>query len=132
MTTTDLAASDPLRTRTLLATFSGLAVGGLGIVIQFLAAPEKFGDAPIPPGLYFLAGAALVVWLARRWRWSPLVAVLLAAWIIFGGLHGGQLITNLTTPNTGLVVGVLVMLLGLLCTIVMGIWAGARRPSATR
>jgi len=116
----------------LVAALSGLAVGGLGIGIQFIAAPEKFGNAPIPPGLYFLAGAALVIWLARRWRWSPLVPVLLALWILFGGLRGGQLIANLDALNGGLVAGVLVMLLGLLLTIVVGIWAVAVRPAAKR
>jgi hypothetical protein len=116
----------------LVATLSGLAVGGLGIGIQFIAAPEKFGGVPIPPGLYFLAGAALVVWSSRRWRWSPLVAVLLAFWILFGGLRGGQLIANLDSLNGGLIAGVLVMLLGLLLTIVGGIWAGAVTPAAKR
>jgi hypothetical protein len=72
MTTTDLSATDRRRTPALLATLSGLTVGG------------------------------------------------------------DPLITNLTTPDTRLVLGVLVMPLGPLCTSARGIGACARQPSATR
>jgi peptidoglycan/LPS O-acetylase OafA/YrhL len=65
------------------AILGGLAAGALGLVMQFVAEPAKFGV--FPPGLYFVAGVMAIVWLGRRWRWSPLAAVALSMWITVGG-----------------------------------------------
>jgi peptidoglycan/LPS O-acetylase OafA/YrhL len=64
------------------AILGGLAAGALGLVMQFVAEPAKFGV--FPPGLYFVAGVMAIVWLGRRWRWSPLAAVALSLWITVG------------------------------------------------
>lgn len=93
----------------------------VGIALQYAAMPTLFGG--FPPGLYFLAGATVLVVLLRRWSWSPVFAVLLAAWITFGGISGGQLAKNLSSGNALLVVGNVVLQLGLVLAIVAGVLA---------
>jgi len=89
--------------------------------MQFFASPALFGG--FPPGIYFLAGALVLVVLTRRWSWSPVFAVLLAGWITFGGIRGGQLAKNLAAANGLLVTGAIVLQVGLLLTILAGVLA---------
>lgn len=105
----------------MVLTLTGVGIGMVGIVLQYIAMPALFGG--FPPGLYFLAAAALLVVLFRRWSWSPLFAVLLAAWITFGGISGGQMAKNLSSGNGLLAVGAVVLQLGLALAIVAGIVA---------
>lgn len=93
----------------------------VGIALQYVAEPGLFGG--FPPGLYFLGGAVLLVALVRRWSWAPVFGVLLAAWITFGGIRGGQLIKNLSSGNGLLVVGNVVLQLGLVLAVVAGVLA---------
>jgi hypothetical protein len=99
----------------------GLVVGAVGIMMQFFASPELFGK--FPPGIYFLAGALALVLMSRRWLWAPVFAVLLAAWITFGGIRGGQLAKNLGAANGLLVTGAIVLQVGLLLAIISGVLA---------
>ena len=103
------------------ATLAGLGAGMVGIALQYVAEPGLFGG--FPPGLYFLGGAVLLVALVRRWSWAPVFGVLLAAWITFGGIRGGQLIKNLSSGNGLLVVGNVVLQLGLVLAVVAGVLA---------
>lgn len=101
----------------------GLAVGAAGLVVQWVAAPEKFASFGFPPGLIYLVVAGLIVWFDRRSTWSPAAAVGLALWIVIGGLGSGELIPNLTSSHAGVVTGNLVMCAGLLVSAVAGVAA---------
>jgi hypothetical protein len=108
----------------------GLAVGILGLVIQWIADPGKF--APFPPGIAFIAVFGVLVLLtARRW-WSPVFAVLISLWIVLGGLAAGKLTPNLRSGDAGTVAGNVVMVLGLAFAAVTGVAAmvTARRARA--
>jgi hypothetical protein len=99
----------------------GLAMGILGLVIQWIAEPAKFN--PFPPGIIFiLVAGVLVVLTVRRW-WAPVFAVLISLWIVFGGLAAGKLTPNLTSNNVGTVAGNVVMVVGLAFAAVAGIVA---------
>ena len=112
---------------------SGLAVGVLGLVVQWLADPDEFGGFPL--GIFVIAGcAALVVVTSGRW-WAPIFSVLIALWIVFGGWAAGQLTPNFASPNAGTVTGTVVMSLGLTFAAVAGVVAmrdGRRRPARSR
>lgn len=102
----------------------GLAVGILGLVIQWIAEPGKF--YPFPPGIIFIVVfGALVVFTARRW-WAPVFSVLISLWIVLGGLAAGQLTPNLVSSNAGTVAGNVVMSLGLAFAAVTGVVAMLR------
>jgi hypothetical protein len=117
------------RNRSLLLTLGGLAVGVAGLVLQWIADPDKFGG--FPPGIYAIAAAGALTWFGRRWRWSPLAAVLMGLWIVVGGTLAGKLQENLTSGDTLTVAGNLVMAAGLLLAVVAGgtAIAGARRTA---
>ena len=110
--------SAPRSTKLSLA---GLAVGVLGLVVQWIADPEKFGG--FPPGILFIAGcAALVVVASGRW-WAPVFSVLISLWITLGGLAAGLLTPNFVSSNAGTVVGTAVMTVGLAFAAVTGVVA---------
>jgi len=106
----------------------GLAGGIVGLIIQWIADPAKFGG--FPPGIGIIAGCAvLVVVAAGRW-WAPVFSVLISLWIVFGGWAAGLLIPNFRSGNAGTVAGNAVMTAGLLFAAVTGILAmiaGRRR-----
>jgi peptidoglycan/LPS O-acetylase OafA/YrhL len=97
----------------------GLAIGGL--LIQFVADPAKFW--PFPPGIYFILGAVLIVWLMQRWRIAPLAGILIGLWINFGGIVRGELFANLASGDVLTIVGNVVMEIGLIGAVVVGIVA---------
>ncbi|WP_064745491.1 hypothetical protein [Pseudonocardia acaciae] len=115
--------------RSVVVVLGGLAVGILGLLVQWMARPEVFGGFGFPPGIVYIAGAGLIVWADRRSRWSPAAAIALALWIVVGGLAGGDLVDNLRSGGVGLVAGNLVMVAGLLVAAAAGVVAIARaRP----
>ena len=106
---------------------SGLAAGIAGLIVQWIADPQKFSG--FPPGIYFIAACGvLVVVLSRRW-WAPVFAVLISLWIVFGGWAAGLLIPNFRSSDVGTVAGNALMSAGLLFAAVTGILAmrAARR-----
>lgn len=107
--------------RPVLATLAGQGIAALGLLIQWMSAPDVFPG--FPPGLFYVAGACAVVWFDRRAVWSPAGAVVLSLWIVVGGLAGGDLIGNLVLGNAGLTTGIIVMVLGLLMSAAAGIVA---------
>ena len=117
-------SSTPMSTKLSL---SGLAVGVLGLVVQWIADPAKFPG--FPPGIVFIAVcAALVVVASGRW-WAPVFSVLISLWIVLGGWAAGMLTANLLSGDAGTVAGNVVMSLGLAFAAVTGVVAmlGARR-----
>ncbi|WP_082771875.1 hypothetical protein [Actinoplanes sp. TFC3] len=106
----------------------GLAVGVLGLVIQWAAEPDKF---PVfPPGIIFIVVLGVLVVATARFWWAPVFAVLISLWIVFGGLASGQLTPNLVSSNAGTVVGNVVMSIGLLFAAVTGVVAMRQRWQA--
>jgi hypothetical protein len=100
---------------------SGLAVGIAGLVVQWIADPEKFSG--FPPGIAFIAAfGVLVVVASGRW-WAPVFSVLISLWIVFGGWAAGKMTPNFRSGNAGTVVGTGVMTLGLLFAAVTGVAA---------
>lgn len=100
---------------------SGLAVGVLGLVVQWIADPAKFSG--FPPGIIFIAVcAALVVVASGRW-WAPVFSVLISLWIVLGGWAAGMLTANLLSGDAGTVAGNVVMALGLAFAAVTGVVA---------
>ena len=109
---------------------SGLAVGVLGLIVQWVADPAKFPG--FPPGIVFIAVcAALVVAASGHW-WAPVFSVLISLWILLGGLAAGMLTANLLSGDAGTVAGNVVMSLGLAFAAVAGVVAmlAARRARA--
>jgi hypothetical protein len=100
---------------------AGLAVGILGLIIQWIADPAKFHG--FPPGIAFIAGCGvLVVVAAGRW-WAPIFSVLISVWILLGGLAAGLLLPNFVSKNAGTVAGNAVMSVGLALAAITGILA---------
>jgi hypothetical protein len=111
-------SSTPMSTKLSL---SGLAVGVLGLVVQWIADPAVFPG--FPPGILFIAVcAALVVAASGRW-WAPVFSVLISLWIVLGGWAAGMLTANLLSGDAGTVAGNVVMSLGLVFAAVTGVVA---------
>lgn len=85
------------------------------------------GRAPavrrFPAGIVYIAGGAAVVLLDRRSPWSPVSAILLAAFIAVGGLLGGDTTRNLNMHNLGVTIGVWTLYAGLALAVIAGIAA---------
>jgi hypothetical protein len=125
-----IAARFSATPRSTKLSLSGLAVGVLGLIVQWVADPAKFPG--LPPGIVFIAGcAALVVAASGRW-WAPVFSVLISLWILLGGLAAGMLTANLLSGDAGTVAGNAVMSLGLAFAAVTGAVAmlAARRARA--
>ena len=121
--------------RNSLLVFAGLAIGIVGLLVQWAADPAKFAAAQgffglaFPPGILFIVVAGLVSLATARWWWHPVFSVLIAFWIVGVGGLTGQLTPNLFSSNLGTVAGNAVMSIGLVLAFVTGIAAmlGGRR-----
>ena len=100
----------------------GLGIGIVGLLIQWIADPARFGG--FPPGIIIVAVFGVLVVLTRKWWWSPLLATLISLFIV--GLGVGPLIDNLRADNAGLVVGSAVMAVGLYGAAIAGIVAAVQ------
>lgn len=106
----------------------GLAVGVLGLVIQWVADPAKFPG--FPPGIIVILVAGAIVAFGVRWWWTPVFSVLVGLWIVGGGFLSAQLTANLASGDPGTIVGNVVMSLGLIIAAVAGVFGmieGRRR-----
>ncbi|WP_255620999.1 hypothetical protein [Pseudonocardia sp. DSM 110487] len=116
-----IAARFSAAPRSMKLSLCGLAVGVLGLIVQWIADPDKFPG--FPPGIIFIAAcAALVVAASGRW-WAPVFSVLISLWIVLGGLAAGELTANLLSGDAGTVAGNVVMSLGLAFAAVTGVVA---------
>lgn len=109
--------------REVLITAGGLTIAALGIVIQIV------GDADyptVPPGLIIAVVGTAVVVLVRR-RWAFLITLLMAAFLIVGGIITPDAREHLGEPAAlGRFIGTIVQLAGVALTLVGSI-AGLRR-----
>jgi hypothetical protein len=93
-------------------------VAAVALLIEWQSAPQFFPG--FPPGIIYVAGAAVIVLLDRRSPWSPASAILLSAFITIGGTAGGDMARDLDAGNTGLTIGVWTMNAGLGLAVVAG------------
>ena len=102
----------------------GLIVAALGVTIQFFTGVPGFPK--VPPGPFILGGAGILVALLR-WRWTPIVGLIVALFISVGLLAAGGAGDRLSTPGElGPFIGTAFMVLGLITAIGSGAAATLR------
>jgi hypothetical protein len=110
-------------------TVAGLVAAAAGIVIQIASGAEY---PTVPPGLIILLVAAGLVALGARWRWTPLVGVVVALFLLVGGALAPQARDQLGDPGAvGVFVGTVIQLLALVVALIAGV-AAARQSYRTR
>ena len=110
-------------------TVAGLVAAAAGIVIQIASGAEY---PTVPPGLLILLVAAGLVALGARWRWTPLVGVVVALFLLVGGVLAPQAREQLGDPGAvGVFVGTVIQLLALVVALISGV-AAARQGYRTR
>jgi hypothetical protein len=111
-------------------TVAGLVAAAAGIVIQIASGAEY---PTVPPGLIILLVAAGLVALGARWRWTPLVGVVVALFLLVGGALAPQAREQLGDPGAvGVFVGTAIQLLALVVALIAGVAASQSyrtRPS---
>jgi len=111
------------------ANVAGLVVGAAGIAILFASIDFP---VPVPVGTILLLLVAALVGLGR-WRWTPIVGVLMPLSIFIGGFVSPGLFDRLTQPGeAGAFVGTWVQMPALLVAIVAGLvatWESYRAPT---
>jgi hypothetical protein len=122
-----------IRSRSLSAagklTVAGLVAAAAGIVIQIASGAEY---PTVPPGLIILLVAAGLVALGARWRWTPLVGVVVALFLLVGGALAPQAREQLGDPGAvGVFVGTVIQLLALVVALIAGV-AATRQSYRTR
>jgi hypothetical protein len=106
-------------------TVTGLTVAAAGIVIQIASGAEY---PTVPPGLIILLVAAGVVALGSRWRWTSLVGVIVALFLLVGGALAPQARDQLGDPTqVGVFVGTVIQLLALAIALIAGVVAARQR-----
>ena len=106
--------TSPLNNRVNVAALLGAAAG---LVIQ-IAAGVDFPT--VPPGLVILLSAAALVAFVRQ-RWTSVVAVGVAAFLLVGLTLSGQVPKLFDTEWLGRFIGLWVLFLGLIVVAVAGI-----------
>jgi hypothetical protein len=110
-------------------TVAGLVVAAAGIVIQIASGAEY---PTVPPGLIILLVAAGLVAPGARWRWTPLVGVVVALFLLVGGALAPQAREQLGDPGAvGVFVGTVIQLLALVVALIAGV-AATRQSYRTR
>ena len=100
----------------------GLWMAALGIFFQAISGAK--GYPTIPPGIIILAVIGLLVYITARWRWSPLIGILLAGFISVGVFTTAGTGYRLSHPaDIGPLLGTLIQLIGLVIALAAGIAA---------
>lgn len=118
------------RSRAIRWTIGALLAAGAGIVIQIAGGADY---PPVPPGLVLLTGAAGLVAFGR-WRWTPIVGVLVGLFL-FAGLFAAGRAPALVDPSAPVdALGLWIQVLAVVVAIAAGITAALRNyrrgPSA--
>ena len=117
-----------LRRRWVVATCTALVLAAVGD-----AGPEIIGSGSLVAGydgpgpLIYLAFAVVVATV--RWRFAPLLAVVMSAFFVFGGLADADFAGRLTSPPGVASVAAWLQMLGFAAAIVCGT-AAVRLPRA--
>jgi hypothetical protein len=115
----------PVRALTAVA----LLVAAIGIGVQILAGADY---PPVPPGAVILAGAAGVCLLVRRW-WAPVIAAVVALFLLVGAVATPNVADQLSEPvGSGLFLGTLVQIVGVAVAFVAAIVATFQERRASR
>jgi hypothetical protein len=106
---------------------AGLVVAAAGIMIQYVSGVDY---PTIPPGPIILLAAAAVV-IFGRWRWSPVVGMVAALFVLIGGaiatIAGNGYSETLGDPGElGGFAGAVVQLVGLAIALPAGVIATQR------
>ena len=117
------------RTALTLASIFGLLTSAFGTGLLYIADPDRFHS--VPPGTFFVLGAAVVALCGERTWLPPVTAIVLATWLT---------VSAAVTPNVpailafhhGSVTGTAVTLLGIAATIASGVIAMVRRCPKSR
>jgi hypothetical protein len=103
---------------------AGMLVAVAGIVIQIATGVDY---PAIPPGPIILLAASAIVALGR-WRWAPIVGVIVPAFLLVGGAIAGVLNDDLWDPGEpGQFLGLTVQAVGVIAALIGGIRALSRR-----
>lgn len=117
------------RARALTTAITGLVTIATGIAILWAAGIE-FPVYPPPGIVIFLAGATALA-VVRRWRWAPVLGVVLSLFFLGGFVLSGAGIDNLagdegTVPTIGQAISVLGALITLVASA-LALRAGSDR-----
>lgn len=118
-------SSETARARSPLSNASRMNVAGMlvavvGIVIQIVTGVDY---PTIPPGPIVLLVAAGIV-AVGRWRWSPIVGVVVPAFLLVGGTIAGFANDELWDPGEpGQFFGLVVQAVGVIAALIGGVRA---------
>lgn len=107
------------RSRATLWTAEALLLAGGGIVVQIVSGAEY---PVVPPGLVLLLGAAGLI-AAGRWRWMPVIGVVVALFLLLGLFASGRAPDLLDPTVPGDALGLWIQVLALIAAIGAGIAA---------
>jgi hypothetical protein len=122
-------SSETARARSPLSDASRLNVAGMlvavvGIVIQIVTGVDY---PTVPPGPIVLLVAAGIV-AVGRWRWSPIVGVVVPAFLLVGGTIAGFANDELWDPGEpGQFFGLVVQAVGVIAAFIGGVRALRRK-----
>lgn len=103
---------------------AGMLVAVVGIVIQIATGVDY---PTIPPGPIILLVAAGIV-AVGRWRWSPIVGVVVPAFLLVGGTIAGFANDELWDPGEpGQFFGLVVQAVGVIAALIGGVRALRRK-----
>jgi hypothetical protein len=118
-----------MRTRTVQSlagklTVIGLVVAAAGISTLFLTSSVAVPPIPIGPILLLLVAGVVAL---GPWRWTPVVGVIAALFVLGGAFIAPGLFDRLSTPaQLGGFVGTWVQMVGLLTALVAGTLAAVQ------
>jgi hypothetical protein len=103
---------------------AGMLVAVVGIVIQIVTGVDY---PTVPPGPIVLLVAAGIV-AVGRWRWSPIVGVVVPAFLLVGGTIAGFANDELWDPGEpGQFFGLVVQAVGVIAALIGGVRALRRK-----
>jgi hypothetical protein len=108
------------------ATTLGLTVGAAGIGILWSTGKIDFPIYP-PPGMLVLLAGALCVALLRV-SWAPAIGTALGMFMVVGFFGSGGLDDITGASGTGVAVGLIVQMTGILVALVSSVMALRTRP----
>jgi hypothetical protein len=120
----EIAPSRPALSRASRLNVGGMLIAVVGIVIQIATGVDY---PTIPPGPIILLAAVGIVGLGR-WRWSPIVGLIVPAFLLVGGTIAGFADDELwDLGEPGQFFGLVVQAVGVIAGLIGGVRALPRR-----